>query len=198
MKSKQITQKQFIKNWFIANPNRDITHAESKKEIEKAYQKQTGKRFEDCDRGIRGLAQQGFLIKVSKGVYRYNPSKATTKNFKPFSSSEKKLILERDGYKCSYCGLGKKEGLELHVDHIKPRELGGKSEVTNGQVLCGKHNYIKKIASQTETGKKMFINLLELAKKSDDKNRIEVIEFCEDILSVFEKHGINGHIEWKR
>ena len=76
--------------------------------------------------------------------------------------------------------------------------MGGKSEVENGQILCGKHNYIKKIASHTETGKKMFINLLELANKTDESNKVEIIEFCEDILSVFEKHGINGHIEWKR
>jgi len=198
VKAKKITQIQFIKEWFIAHSNKDVTHEESKKAIERAYEKQTGKRLEDCDRGIRSLAQRGFLIKIEKGVYRYDPSQVSVKTFREFSSADKKFILKRDGFKCSYCGLGKKEGLELHVDHIRPRELGGKSQVENGQILCGRHNYIKKIASQTETGKKMFINLLELAKKTDDSNRVEIIEFCEDILSVFEKHGINGHIEWKR
>jgi hypothetical protein len=57
---------------------------------------------------------------------------------------------------------------------------------------------MKKIASQTETGKKMFIRLLNAAKEGDDENREQLVAFCEDILAVFEKHGINGHIEWKR
>ena len=41
----------------------------------------------------------------------------------------------------------------------------------------------------------MFIRLYELAKQQNDK---ETMEFCEDILETFEKHGINGHIEWKK
>jgi hypothetical protein len=82
VKAKKITQIQFIKEWFIAHPNKDITHEESKKAIERAYEKKTGKRLEDCDRGIRSLAQRGFLIKIEKGVYRYDPSKFSVKTFK--------------------------------------------------------------------------------------------------------------------
>jgi len=41
----------------------------------------------------------------------------------------------------------------------------------------------------------MFIRLYELAKASnDDKLR----KFCEDVLNVYEKNGINDHIVWKR
>lgn len=50
-------------------------------------------------------------------------------------------------------------------------------------------------AQQTETGKKMFIRLYELAKKASDK---ELTSFCSDVLDVFERHNMNGHIEWKR
>ena len=74
--------------------------------------------------------------------------------------------------------------------------MGGKSEVENGQILCGRHNYIKKIASQTETGKKMFIRLLEKLKTCDDPLKELHISFCRDILNVFEKYDINGHIKW--
>ena len=41
----------------------------------------------------------------------------------------------------------------------------------------------------------MFINLYELSKKCNDN---ETMKFCSEILEVFEKNGVNGHIEWKR
>lgn len=34
------------------------------------------------------------------------------------------------------CGRGSKEGIELQVDHIKPKELGGRAGIENGQALC--------------------------------------------------------------
>ena len=41
----------------------------------------------------------------------------------------------------------------------------------------------------------MFIRMLEIAKKSNEK---ELIEFLEEVLSVYEKYNINGHITWKK
>jgi len=41
----------------------------------------------------------------------------------------------------------------------------------------------------------MFIRLYELAKKNNDK---ELIDFCEQVLKVYEKNNINGHIVWKK
>lgn len=104
-------------------------------------------------------------------------------------------ILERDGYKCVICGRGTKDGVELQVDHIKPKYLGGQSTIENGQTLCAQHNFIKKTLKQTETGKKMFIRLYELAKK--EKNQ-ELLKFCIDILKTYEEHKINSHIVWKK
>ena len=46
-----------------------------------------------------------------------------------------------------------------------------------------------------KTGKKMFIRMLEIAKKSNEK---DLIEFLEEVLSVYEKYDINGHIIWKK
>ena len=194
----RISQGEFTKAWFQRNPDRDIPHKESKLQLEEEWLALTGKRMEDSDRGIRSLAQEGFLIRVKKGVYRYDPSMVNQRVLEDFSSTDKKLILERDNYKCVICGLGPKNGIDLQVDHIKPKELGGTGDITNGQTLCARHNFIKKISSQTETGKKMFIHLLDVANHSSDPNREELIAFCEDILSVFEKHGINGHIEWDK
>ena len=93
------------------------------------------------------------------------------------------------------CGRGKADGVEIQADHIKPKELGGEAEIENGQTLCAQHNFQKKYYKQTETGKRMFIRLYELAKKNNDK---ELMAFCEQVLKVYEKNNINGHIVWKK
>jgi predicted restriction endonuclease len=192
------SQIEFVKEWFIKRPNRDISHDESKAEIENEYFKIMNKRFEDVDRSIRKLAQTGFLIKIKKGWYRYDPKKAKLRTLEDFSSSQRKQILERDGYKCVICGKGEKEGMDLQVDHIKPKELGGSATISNGQTLCASHNFRKKVSSQTETGKKMFIRLLESVKDSEDKNASLIEKFCEEILKVYEKHDVDSHIKWKK
>lgn len=62
-------------------------------------------------------------------------------------------------------------------------------------MLCSQHNFIKKNLKQTETGKKMFIRLYDLAKKENNK---ELKEFCAEVLKTYEEYDINGHIEWKK
>jgi hypothetical protein len=42
---------------------------------------------------------------------------------------------------------------------------------------------------------RMFIRLYELAKQNKDK---ELTNFCEQVLTVYEKNNINGHIVWKK
>jgi 5-methylcytosine-specific restriction endonuclease McrA len=117
------------------------------------------------------------------------------KNFYAFSNAQREAILQRDNFQCVFCGLGKRNGLALQVVHIIPKGLGGKAEISNGQTLCAQHNFKKKNYKQTETGKKMFIRLYELAKEKGDK---ETQEFCAQILGVFEKNNVNGHIVWKK
>jgi len=163
-------QKDLIVEFFKKNPSRDIKHPEVVDWVVATYKKRTGNVFRDPDRAIRQLAQSGFLIKISKGVYKYDPEKAYKRELEDFTAVQKEAILKRDGYKCVICGRGKKDGVDLHVDHIKPKDFGGEATIENGQTLCSQHNFIKKNLKQTETGKKMFIRLYELAK-SENKNR---------------------------
>lgn len=188
-------QKDLIIEFFKENPNRDIKHPEIVDWVVAAYKERTGNVFRDPDRAIRQLGQSGFLIKIAKGVYKYDPKKAYKRELKDFTAVQKAAILKRDDYKCVICGRGKKDGVDLHVDHIKPKDLGGEATIENGQTLCAQHNFIKKNLKQTETGKKMYIRLYELAKS--EKNE-ELIKFCTDILETYEKHGINGHIIWNK
>ena len=158
-----VTQEELVKEYFIKNPNRDIHHKEIVPWLMQEYLKRTGNPFADPDRQIRSLGQSGFLIKVKKGVYRYEPDSVNKRELEDFTQKQKEEIMKRDGYKCVICGKGKAEGVDLHVDHIKPKDLGGKAVLENGQTLCAQHNFIKKNFKQTETGKKMFIRLYELS-----------------------------------
>ena len=110
-----------------------------------------------------------------------------------FTNQQKQQIFKRDQYKCVICGKGRENGVELHVDHIKPQSLGGEAIIENGQTLCATHNFRKKNLGQTESGKEMFTRFYELSKKKDDKN---MKDFCADVLKVYEEHDINGHIKW--
>ena len=190
-----MTLNELIETYFKKHPNKDITQLEITTWLKKEYKKQNGKEPQDPWRSVRQMHQKGFLIKVAKGVYKYDPNFVKNRELEDFTPEQKQEILRRDGYKCVICGLGRENGVELQVDHIKPKEFGGKATIENGQTLCAMHNFQKKTYHQTTTGKKMFIRLYELAKKENDER---LLNFCKDILDVFEKHGINGHIEWKK
>jgi hypothetical protein len=195
MAKKEITQMDLVREYFIKHPKKDIPHPKVVDWVVAEWKKRKGEVFRDPDRAIRSLYQRGFLIKVEKGVYRYEPDLVKSKKQEDFTAAQKKKILEKDNYKCVMCGKGKKDGLELHIDHIIPKDKGGKATIENGQTLCSQHNFLKKNLNQTETAKKMFIHLYELTKV---KGETTLNKFSTDILKVFEKYGINGHIDWKR
>lgn len=188
-------QKDLIIEFFRENPGRDIKHPEVVDWVVEKYKERTGGVFRDPDRAIRQLAQSGFLIKIGKGVYRYDPTKVQERELQDFTAKQKEIILKRDNYKCVICGKGKDDGVELHVDHIKPKDFGGEATIENGQTLCSQHNFMKKNLKQTETGKKMFIRLYELLKNENNK---ELLNFCTEVLKVYEKFDINSHIVWKK
>ena len=188
-----ISQKKLILEYFRDHPDRPIGHPEVVDWATAEYTRLTGEVFRDPDRAIRSLHQEGLLIKEDKGVYRFNPD--GKKQVLPgFTLEQKAQIFKRDGYRCVVCGLGEKDGVELHADHIRPRDKGGESTVENGQTLCAPHNFRKKNLGQTETGKKMFINLKGLAQTKGDS---ELANFCRAVLEVYDEYGMNSHIRWK-
>lgn len=191
-KSKSI--KDLLIEYFKAHPKEDMPHGPVVDWVEARYKRLYNRKPRDTWRSIRNLHETGFLIKVKKGIYRYDPNTAKKRELEDFTPEQKEVILKRDGYKCVICGRGKKEGVELQVDHIRPKYLDGKSTIENGQTLCAQHNFIKKTLKQTETGKKMFIRLYELAKSEGNE---ELKKFCTDVLETYEKHNINSHIIWE-
>lgn len=190
-----ISQMKLLLEFFENSPSRDIKHPEIVDWATVEYRKRTGKIFRDPDRGIRKLHQMGYLVKVGKGIYKYDPKLVKMRELEDFTPALKQAIFERDNYRCVVCGRGRKDGIEIHVDHIKPKDFGGRATLENGQTLCSQHNFLKKNFKQTETGKRLFIRLYELAKK--EKNQ-PLLKFCTEILEVFERNKINSHIVWKR
>jgi len=66
---------------------------------------------------------------------------------KPTSLKESLAILERDDYRCVYCGLDGRASFEnalvMRVDFVVPRAKKGKKSPTNLVACCGPCNTIK-------------------------------------------------------
>lgn len=189
------TIRELVLEYFYAHPKKNLEHGPVVDWVTKQWLKTHKNPPRDPWRTIRKLHQEGFLIKVEKGVYCYDPSNITQRELEDFTPEQKEEIFKKDNYRCVICGRGRHNGFEIHADHIIPKDLGGKAEINNGQTLCSIHNFRKKNYKQTETGKKMFIHLYELAKSLNDN---ETLKFCKEILDLFEKYHINDHIEWKK
>ena len=189
------TIRELVQEYFQRYPNMDIPHGPVVDWVTEQWRLQGSETPpRDPWRVIRRLHQEGWLIKVRKGVYRYDPESAGAVELDDFTPEQKQAILERDQYRCVICGKGLADGVELHVDHIRPRYLGGRSAIENGQTLCAQCNFRKRVYKQTETGKRMFIRLLQLSEKEGDQ---KMVEFCREVLRLYDKHGVNDHIRWE-
>jgi len=174
--------------FFLERPNQEFHHDDVVPWIIGMYQTRFGKACRDPDRSIRRLHDMGLLQKVSKGVYCFDPEKVVNNELFDFSDATKHEVKERDNWKCVICGRGLAEGVELQVDHIRPRSLGGDASIENGQTLCSSHNYRKKKLDQISMGADMFRRLHDAALKSSAENPQEakkVIEFCSRVLDLY-------------
>ncbi|MEM2888867.1 MAG: HNH endonuclease [Candidatus Bathyarchaeia archaeon] len=180
-----------VMEYFMAHPKQDLPHGPVVDWVEEQYLRLTGKKPRDTWRAIRKLYQEGKLIKVKKGIYRYDPTHVHEQELFDFPEEIKEAIFKRDNYRCVVCGLGKKDGVEICADHIIPKDKGGTNTIENGQTLCMQHNLIKKNYSQTEAGKRYFIKMYEIAIRNNDK---KMIKFCEEIFDIYNHHKINSHI----
>jgi 5-methylcytosine-specific restriction endonuclease McrA len=189
------TISELVLEYFQARPNQELDHGPVVDWVTQEYLKDNPTSPRDPWRAIRSLAQKGIFIKVRKGVYRYDSEFITNRELEDFTAEQKRQIFERDSWKCVQCGRGLAEGIELHADHVKAKDMGGKAIIENGQTLCAQHNFMKKNLGQTESGKKMFIRFYELAKVEGNEL---LFNFSSEVLQVFEKYDIKGHIESKK
>jgi hypothetical protein len=183
--------KELVLEYFKMHPYENLKHGPVVDWVEKENIRLGGTKPRDPWRTTRQLYEDGILIKVGKGIYKYDPTYVNEVELFDFSPKVKNEIFKRDNYKCVVCGRGKKNGVEICADHIKPKDKGGSNTVENGQTLCTEHNLLKKNYSQTEAGKRYFIKTYEKAVTMNDN---KIIKFCKEVFDVYDKHGINGHI----
>ncbi len=181
-----------ILEYFKNHPRQDLTHGPVVDWVEEQYLKLHGRKPRDTWRQIRKLHQEGKLIKIKKGIYRYEPEYVKEVELSDFPFHVKEEIFKRDNYKCIVCGRGREDGVEICADHRIPKDKGGTNTVENGQTLCMEHNLLKKNYSQTEAGKRFFIKIYEQAIEKHDRR---MIKFCKEVFDVYNKHKINRHIQ---
>jgi 5-methylcytosine-specific restriction endonuclease McrA len=185
------TVSDLIMEYFSNNPNKELEHSPVVDWVTEQWLKEHENPPRDPWRAIRQLHQKGKLIKVRKGVYKYDPDLVQDVNLWDFPQHIKDEILKRDKYSCVVCGRGYRDGVELVVDHVKPKDRGGTNTIDNGQTLCMEHNNLKKNYSQTEAGKKYFIRMYKNAVANQDK---KIISFCQSIFDVYDNFEIDRHI----
>jgi len=96
------------------------------------------------------------------------------------------VIFERDNFKCVYCGASAHNGALLHVDHIYPKSLGGKSDVFNLVSSCSKCNLVK---HSTPLSEKKTMQLWKRNLQLDIK--FGTITSYDSLVKIFNvKHGI--------
>jgi len=181
-----------VMKYFKKHPKEDLQHGPVVDWVTEEYLKVNSEPPRDPWRAIRKLHQEGKLIKVRKGVYRYDPEYAKGVELFDFPLNVKVEIFKRDGYRCVFCGRGKEDGVELCADHKKPKDKGGDNSIDNGQTLCMECNLMKKNYGQTEAGKRYFIKIYRQAVAIGDER---IIRLCKDIFDAYDKHGVNGHIK---
>ena len=190
-----VSQVDFVKQFFLSRPMRAIPHAESKRDIENSYQTMYGRRIEDVDRAIRQLHQEGLLVKVRNGVYMFDPDfDHDREDLEDFSAEDRAAVLARDGFQCVVCDSRRAEGAELHVDHIRPKNRGGRAIQENGQTLCSRHNFLKKTTGQMSFGKRVFVELRKTARASSVEGSSVLEEFCTEVLAVYERYQIDDQL----
>jgi ATP adenylyltransferase len=87
---------------------------------------------------------QQFLVDRGIGVWDHRLLDDT-----PVSDVLRYRVLKEGGGRCALCGATKDER-PLDVDHILPRNRGGKTEYANLQVLCSKCNRSKRDRDDTD------------------------------------------------
>jgi 5-methylcytosine-specific restriction endonuclease McrA len=92
--------------------------------------------------GIIRPCPEAFRLACKRGRVNWEHLKKSIKagSFrKTFGKKMRFTVLERDGFRCVFCGATSKD-VYLQVDHIVPPEYGGKNELGNLRTVCGDCN----------------------------------------------------------
>src|ERR1700747_3286 len=97
---------------------------------------------------------------------------------KPTTLKESLAILERDDYRCQYCGLDGRASFEsalvMRVDFVVPRAKKGKKDPANLVACCSPCNTIKgtRVYKSFEDAKEYELDCREEKRHSWEANRV--------------------------
>lgn len=114
--------------------------------------KETGSPMPDKDRALKSYMKQYWRQQQGKGFTNYRMM-ADDQFYKSTKWRElRHVALVNSGARCTLCGASAKDGIQLHVDHIKPRskypELA--LDLDNLQILCEDCNLGKSNVDDTD------------------------------------------------
>ena len=100
--------------------------------VKKTYSSPKGQNYYHAQKSYSVWEVEG-AIKAKRDAYSANAKhKASVEYERSLMTPRLRYqVLRRDGFKCVLCGASSKDGVTLHVDHIKPVSKGGKSEISN-------------------------------------------------------------------
>ena len=144
------------KREFYQEKCKEITQDDYKMFIFDFKREQTRYRQSDYERHPYTVENTVFSLKLSlkellerddeleEIEYETTISKWNSRNQRKLMTKDlREKIKIRDNYTCQKCGKYMPDEVGLHIDHIIPVKLGGKSVESNLQVLCDKCNLKK-------------------------------------------------------
>lgn len=91
-KDKKISQEEFIFEFYRNHSHQDLKQDYVVAAVTEEWKKLYEKPLAEPDRAIRRLYEKGKLIKVGKGIYRYDPDYVATPQLEVFPTNIKKEI----------------------------------------------------------------------------------------------------------
>lgn len=86
--------------------------------------------------------EQSFLAALERKKKLPRPAASRPPPRVPLSKRLRFAVLQRDGFRCVYCGASG-AGVRLHVDHVKSRKAGGSDDLSNLRAACADCNHGK-------------------------------------------------------
>ena len=114
--------------------------------------------YEDAVAGLEDLVRLRLLDQYGNGYVRSamqcetcstpgaaGSPKRTERD--PIPAQLRFRVLQRDGFRCQYCGANQRDGVVLHVDHVVPHSRGGQTTEDNLITACESCNLGKAASS---------------------------------------------------
>ena len=161
---KNMVGKVLTKNHEIATKDKDIYSLIGSEDL---TNKEAEELIELCEQKIAE-----FEAKRGDTIWNHR-----RRGHRPISGSIRYEVLSRARGRCELCGITNEEKM-LEVDHIFPKSLGGKDDLSNYQALCYSCNAAKRNTDDTDF--RLFKTLYEQREEnclfcdiqSNDRNRI--------------------------